>query len=241
MAARAGWVREAEAEFDRAAGLFNQLTQTGGSEYRTLAELYRAQAEVTAGNVDAALKRLEDIRPSAERVDAVMIRLSFYETFGDLLGRRSRPADAEGSYREAIQLSERGLSTLLGYLNRARFMLAAARAYRGLAGLLWDRGDTAGALRIWEWFRSAEVPERRDQLDLDRRLAGLRQESFLTFAELPGGLVAWIYDDRGIVGRRLAVRREELETVTSRFLRECADRESDQRCSSATRASFTTG
>jgi CHAT domain-containing protein len=107
-------------------------------------------------------------------------------------------------------------------------MLAAAKAYRGLAELLWSGGDTTGALRVWEWFRSAETPEHPNQPDLDRRLTRLRRESFLTFSELPGGFVAWLYDDRGIAGRRLDVRSEDLETVASRFLRECADRGSDE-------------
>src|SRR5438445_11784841 len=123
LAAMAGWPREAEMEFDRAAGLFNQLPQTGGNEYRTLAELYRAQAEITAGAPEAALKRLEIIRPDAERVDTAIIRIRFDETFGDLLRRSGRSADAEASYRRAILWNERGLLTLSGYLNRARFML----------------------------------------------------------------------------------------------------------------------
>jgi CHAT domain-containing protein len=228
LATAAGWPREAKTEFDHAAGLFNQLPQTGGNEYRTLAELYRAQAEITAGAPDAALRRLETIRSDAERVDAAATRIHFDETLGDLQRRSGRTADAESSYRRAILWNERGLLTLSGYLNRARFMLAAARAYRGLAELTWSSGDTTGALRIWEWFRSAETPEHRGQPDLDRRLPGLRRESFLTFAELPGGFVAWLYDDRGATGRRLDVRPEDLETVASRFIRECADRGSDR-------------
>ena len=227
LAARAGWPREAQTEFDRAAGLFNQLPEIGGNEFRTLAELNRAQAEITAGAPDAALKRLEIIRPDAESVDTAIIRIHFDETFGDLLRRNGSAAGAEASYRRAILWHEHELLALSGYLNRARFMLAAAKAYRGLAELLWSGGDSKGALRIWEWFRSAEAPEHRDQPDLDRRLTRLRRETFLTFAELPGGFVAWLYDDRGIAGRRLDVRPEDLETVASRFLRECADRGSD--------------
>uniref|UniRef100_Q02DA1 CHAT domain-containing protein n=1 Tax=Solibacter usitatus (strain Ellin6076) TaxID=234267 RepID=Q02DA1_SOLUE len=227
LAEKAGWPREAAREFDRAAGLFNQLPETGGNEYRIWAELYRAQAEIAAGAPDIALRSLEIIRPDAEHVDAAIIRIRFDEILGDLLRLDGRPADAETSYRRAIRWNERELLTLSGYLNRARFMLAAAKAYRGLAELLWSSGDTLGALRIWEWFRSAERPEPRDQPDLDRRLPSLRRESFLTFAELPGGLVAWLYDDRGVAGRRLDVRPEDLETVASRFLRECADRGSD--------------
>jgi CHAT domain-containing protein len=40
--------------------------------------------------------------------------------------------------------------------------------------------------------------------------------------------VAWLFDSRGIEGRRLNVKPEELETVASRFLRECAEPVSDR-------------
>src|SRR5262249_15186797 len=95
LAARAGWGRETQTELDRAAELFNKLPQTSGNEYRTMAELSRARAEAAGGAPDAALKRLETVRPFADRVDAAAIRLLFYETLGDLLRERGRPADAE--------------------------------------------------------------------------------------------------------------------------------------------------
>jgi CHAT domain-containing protein len=228
LAAKAGRPRDAESELDRAGNLYNQLPQLGGNEYRTLAELFRAQAEVSAGAPGAALKRLEAIRPAAEHVDAATVQINFHETYGDLLRSNGRAAEAEAAYRRAIELTERGLSTMKGYVDRSRYILAGAKAYRGLAGLLRERGETAAALGIWEWFRSAETPERRGQPDLNRRLPEVRSETFLAFAELPGGLVAWVYDDRGIAERRLPVSSTELGIVASRFLRECADRESER-------------
>jgi CHAT domain-containing protein len=107
-------------------------------------------------------------------------------------------------------------------------MLAASKAYRGMTRLLLDRGDTLGALRAWEWFRGAEAPERGAPSDLERWRPQLRRETFLTFAELPGGMVEWVYDDQKITSHRLAVQSGELETLAARFLRACADRESDR-------------
>jgi len=46
---------------------------------------------------------------------------------------------------------------------------------------------------------------------------------------LPDAMVAWVYDDRGVEGRRLNIKPEELERVAARFLRECADPASDRR------------
>ncbi len=64
---------------------------------------------------------------------------------------------------------------------------------------------------------------RRDGPDLSSRLQELRKESFLSYAILPGGIVAWVFDDRGIEGRQLMVKPEALELVAHRFLRQCAD------------------
>jgi CHAT domain-containing protein len=41
-------------------------------------------------------------------------------------------------------------------------------------------------------------------------------------------MVAWVFDDRGVEGRRLAVGTEQLEKTAARFLRLCADPLSDQ-------------
>jgi CHAT domain-containing protein len=107
-------------------------------------------------------------------------------------------------------------------------MLVAGQSYRGLVELLWHRSDREGALRLWEWSRAGERPGRRGEPELDARRAQLRTESFLTYAVLPDGPVVWLFDDRGVEGRRLTVSGEELETVASRFLRECAEPLSDR-------------
>jgi CHAT domain-containing protein len=229
LAVEAGRPEEANVEFDRAASLLDQLHEATDLQYRTLAELYRAQAEIAAGAPDAALQHLEAIRPSAVTVDAALIHIRFQQVLGDSLWRCDRPDEAEVAYRQAIDLSERRLTTLPGSRERAQLMLVAGKAYRGLVELLFDRRDLAEALRVWEWFRAAEGPGPRGKPDLDQRRMPLRNESFLTYAFLPSGVVAWLFDDRGIEGQRLHVTPGEMEIAVSRFLRECADPGSDQR------------
>jgi CHAT domain-containing protein len=50
----------------------------------------------------------------------------------------------------------------------------------------------------------------------------------LGYARLPGGLVAWLFDNRGVEGRRLAVGVEQLAKTADRFVRLCADPASDR-------------
>jgi CHAT domain-containing protein len=228
LAVEAGWPDEARTQFDRAGALFDRLQQTSDRHYRALAELYRAEAELASGAPHAALQRLEANRAAAGRIDAAPDRIRFQEVLGSSLSLSGKPELAEAAYRQAIDLTEHTLSTLQGSRQRAELMLTAGEAYRGLIEVLLERGDSAGALRTWEWFRAGERPGPRDGPDLDKRRARLRGESFLAYVILPGGAVAaWLFDDRLIEGRRLSVKREELETVAYRFVRECADMASD--------------
>jgi CHAT domain-containing protein len=229
LAVEVGFPGEAKAEFERAGKLFDQLQQPSDRRYQILGELSQAQAELAEGASAVAVRRLEAIRPAAEKVDTAQDQIRFHQVFGDSFALTGRPDAAEAAYRRAIDLSEHRLDTFQGFRERAQLMLAAGKAYRGLIELLWNRADNPTALRLWEWFRAAEGPEAQRKSDFDQRRTQLRNESFLTYVMLPGGPVAWFFDDRGIEGRRLNVKAEELETVTSRFLRECAEPGSDRR------------
>jgi CHAT domain-containing protein len=224
LAAEAGWPKEAKAEFDRAEKLFDQLEQTNtDQEFRLFAELYRAETEVAASDPEAALERLEAVRLLVENSGAAKIRIRFHQTRGDALLLSGRRDEAEEPFRRAIHLSELQLHTLQRIEKRAELMLVSGKAYRGLTEVLWDRGDRAESLRSWEWFRAGEQPGQRDEPDLEPRRVRLKNESFLAYAVLPVGVVAWSFDNRGVEGRRLQVKPEELEAVASRFLRECSD------------------
>lgn len=225
-AMEAGWPDKARNEFDRAGGLFDQLPQPADREYRTLAEINRAQADIAGGDPQMALQRLEPIRPSAENVGAALTRIRFREIQADSLRLSGRANEAEGVYREAIDMTEDQLRTLRELRERAQLLLAASKAYRGLLELLCDRGDLTEGWRVWESFRAAGQLEQPG--DLEQRRLMLRNESFLSYVILSHFVVAWVFDDRGIQGWRLQLKPEELETIASRFLRECSDAASDR-------------
>jgi CHAT domain-containing protein len=224
LAAQAGWTEEARAEFERATALFDQLEQTPADrEYRARAELDRAEAEVVAGSPRSAQQRLEALRSSPVNMSSAVVRIRFQQILGDVMWHNGRSPEAGSAYQQAIEWSERNLKTLPSPRERAGLMQTADKAYRGLVELYFAEGDYSAALRVWEWFRAGEAPGRRVEPDLDRRLPRVQNESFLAYAALPGGLVAWVYDDRGIQGLRLAVKPADLEPVSWRFLRQCAD------------------
>ena len=224
LASVAGWPDAARIESEQAGRLFDQLEQTKtDAQYRVRAQLNRAEAELSAGAPDAALKYLEVIRQPMENIRAAVVRIRFHNDLGDALWQAGRREQAAQAYRDTIELSERHLGTLRGAQERAGFMLAAAKAYRSLVQLSWDRADIAGAWRLWEWYRAGEMAGPRTGPEVDRYLAQLSHESFLSYATLPDGIVGWVVDGSGVEGHRLAVTPQELERTASRFLRECAD------------------
>jgi CHAT domain-containing protein/tetratricopeptide (TPR) repeat protein len=227
LAVEAGRDSDAQTEFEQADRLFDRLPQAKGDVVRILAVVDHAEAESAAGHTEGALKLLAGIRTAAEASDA-RVESGFQEALGDSLWRTGKMDRAEAAYRRAIDLTERSLATRGGTRERAEWLIARGKAYRGVAELLWDRGDPAAALRIWEWYRAGERPGKRRELDLDTRRAQLRNESFLTYAALPGGIVAWLFDDRGVEGKRLGIQTAMLDVVAQRFLRECADPASDR-------------
>jgi len=71
---------------------------------------------------------------------------------------------------------------------------------------------------------AGELPEQRGKADLDRRVRQLQNESFLAYAVLPSGPVAWLFDDRGVKGKRPSTVRAERTgsgriALSSRMLR----------------------
>jgi CHAT domain-containing protein/tetratricopeptide (TPR) repeat protein len=230
LAVEAGLPGEAQREFEHAGVLFDQLQQTASDQqYRTLAELNRARAELASGAMQAARKRLEVVLPQAMRIDDMRVQIQTKQLIGDVHWNGGNRDQAEIAYREVIDLSERRLQTLSRFSDRALLMRDAGKAYRGIVELLWERGDEVGALRVWESFRSADQPDRGNPLDLDARLPQVRHETFLTYAMLPGGITAWLFDDRGIHGMRLVPKPEELAITAQRFLRGCANPVSDRK------------
>ena len=230
LAIEAGLPGEAQREFEHAGVLFDQLQQTASDQqYRTLAELNRARAELASGALQAARTRLETVLPQVVRIDDMRVQIQTKQLIGDIHWSAGDRDGAETADREVIDLSERRLQTLRRFSDRAQLMRDAGKAYRGIVELLWDRGNQAGALRVWESYRSADQPERGIPLSLDARLPQLRSETFLTYAVLPGRITAWLFDDRGVHGIRLVPKPEELEITAQRFLRECSNPASDRK------------
>lgn len=244
----AGDLRESEAQFDLASQLFATLPLTPTLRSNQAAmEIERASLEVQRGELDAALRRLLRVRGTLPEIANSFVSVLYYQWLGELCLLRGDIEKAERSLRSAVYISEVGLTSLTSDLERLFWDLEAGRAYRDLVELYFRRyGDSARALEFWEWYRGAPLRSQPQKarvaridfsaLDTDPPLPSvpahpsflpsLPEETILSFASFPTGLVVWAYDNRGIQASWVAVPSDKLNQVARRFAGLCADRSS---------------
>jgi CHAT domain-containing protein len=225
LADGAGLTAEADREFSTASELFARCRQTGALQrQRFAAEVARAESQVK-NKPEMALRQLQKMLASGRPFPSQELdtELSFHQTegraklmLGDLKG-----ADAE--FQRAIECNERRLASLSAGTDRGGPLRKSEDAYRGAVHIRLAR-SAEDALKLWEWYRSADLAGLRRQLDPGAPLPRLDSEIVLSYVLSPaGGLSIWVLEDGAVECRRLSVRMEDLEPVVSRFLRQCSD------------------
>jgi CHAT domain-containing protein/Flp pilus assembly protein TadD len=223
LAGSAGLTGEAEQEFNRAGELFARCRQTASSQLKRFGvEVTRAEFEVER-NAEAALRQLERISPGGGRFSTLDTEVVFFQaegraklTLGDLTG-------AEAAFRQAIQRNEQELASLPARADRSGLLRKSGDAYRGPVYLSLSRKPNE-AFKQWEWYRAADLPGSRRGLDLVAPVASLASEILISYVTFPDGtLNAWVLADGKMEARRLPVKSEDLESVATRFVRQCAD------------------
>jgi CHAT domain-containing protein len=248
----------ASEEFAETTRLFRLCPQTEATlNNEAEAEIALARLEVLQANLDSAFARLTRVQSSLPHISSRYVAINFYQTLSALHSARGDSQSAESSLRAGIALSERGLRSLRSHNDRMTWARETSSSYRSLVELLFRRGDTEGALEMWEWFRGASLrsmegggePENDSaewnnadfstdaQSHSDRSLprltevlqrsASLTKETVISYDVLPNGFAAWIYDDRGVESKWVAVDRTSLESRARRFNALCADPASD--------------
>lgn len=225
LAAAAGMKERARDGYGRAERLYQAMSGSGLAQLnRVDADIERARLEIAGGAAEAAAQRLEGIRAQAATHGSSGIRLSFFQTLGEARWRTGARKPAEDAWQAGIELNERRLASLSASDRRTRSLQDAASCYRGIAEMGWAK-DSAAAFRVWQDYRAGETMQSRARPAPEA--ARLGKETYLSYAALPGGVVVWVMDDRGLKAVRLTVSAEELEPASRRFARLCADAGSD--------------
>ncbi|MEZ5352256.1 MAG: CHAT domain-containing tetratricopeptide repeat protein [Bryobacteraceae bacterium] len=213
-----GYPDDAKLEYDRAREIFSKLGPSPTiEEYRMRAEIDRADVDTGTGNPAAALDRLERLRETVLRMESLRVHSLFHQAAGKAYLRDGRWRQAEEEFRASIESTARRLTSLAAPSDRSAAAMAAGDSFRGIAEIQWvHRADPAGAFAAFERFRSAgeeEVP----------MPAAFAKETFVAWADLSGGVAVWVFDDRGLVSKRLAARPAEVAEAARRLTRLCAD------------------
>jgi tetratricopeptide (TPR) repeat protein len=244
----AGDAKEARREFDRAREIFSSLPPSPTTRtFQFSADVYQASLESRAGFVERALERLQAGRRNPADVSQYWVWLHYYQTLGEALLHQGNLGEADRALRSALHISEGAFASIASDLDRLSWERQTSRAYRAFVELHLLRGDEETSLEVWEWYRAAttrgaEAFRERAPIAFDvleegpavprmeivrARLPSLDRATIVSYADLPGGLAAWAFDDRGIVFRRLAVASEKLGRAARVFARLCADPDSD--------------
>jgi CHAT domain-containing protein/tetratricopeptide (TPR) repeat protein len=251
-----GATPESIEEFSLAGKIFSELPQTPVTKaYDLDSQISLASIEMERRQADSALRRLEPLREDVARAVNSWLALHYYQTLGEVQLRRGQTAQAEMALRAAVHISESRLQSSGEDPGRLDWDRYTAGAYRGLVELrMVNQKDPAGALRVWEWYRTAPLRKLSNSVSLSRApsadlhvdfeslaagpplppmpdvAASLRQfsgETIISYAKLSDRLVIWAFDDRGMDSKVVPLAEAALDALATRFSRECADSGSD--------------
>ena len=236
---------EAEAEFRIASQQFSTLPNSSTNRlYGAASDIDLAAVEVQQGRLDSAAARLEQAKPLLAEISDSWTSFSFYQTLGQLHFNLGNMREAERAFWNAVRVGEVHLRSLNSDADRLAWERDAAPAYRALADIYARKSDgVAGAFEFWEWYRASALrgsmawssAEDLDWAKLDAEtfppflsrmranLPALKHETVISFAYLPSGVAAWVFDDRGVTLAWLTPSAEELAGRVRHFAQQCAD------------------
>jgi CHAT domain-containing protein len=227
-----GNLAEAGKEFQSANREFAALPPTPANLRQLAAsEVDLATVELGRGRLDSAAAQLQRAaQRSLNGEDWVVF--TYHQTRGQVLLGRGQITDAEAALLEAVRIGESYLRNLKEDSDRLAWERDTQRAYRALVELYARRPETTQrALEVWESYRASASRAATGSnaragpflTELSAALPALRHETFLSFAVLPSGVVAWSFDDRGVSFARVALPQEELAGRVKRMAHLCAD------------------
>jgi CHAT domain-containing protein len=228
---RSGDVRQAIAEGETAERLFASFADDPASrEFAVTNAIALAEAHLAAGAHAEARRVLREYEDAAGQT--VYTRLGLHRALGLTWARSGESERALASLRAAALEAARSSRDLKSGAARLRWKKEAGPAFRTLARLLLERGDTEAALAAWEWFRSAPVGSGVVPLDeavksMQSALWRFRDATVVSWMEVDDRLGIWLYDDRGVRFSWAPAPAEHCRRTAARFARLCSQRSSD--------------
>jgi CHAT domain-containing protein len=238
LAVRNGDLPRAAQEMTMSRNLFALLQRVEGrTSDGVYADILLAEIELLQGDLAGARNQLDSVRSQVSSGAPFTVRRAFYKTLAELLARQGNIAEAEAAYWQAVAIADASLSQVANPATRAHWTLENSGLYRSLAELELKKGDPQAALAVWEWYRSALaggpslsagfLKSFLESGSLGKLISNLRNQTVIAYALLTDGLEIWVFDDRGIQSRFVALDPVQLTNRAKHFSEMCADRESD--------------
>lgn len=191
----AGWGREADLSFEKAASLRGKSDSTDPEIFRQT-EILRAEAETVGGNNTAALDRLNRLTSGIAFPYTAfpgLDRKRLLPVYGNALRISGQYDRAEQYYESIIQETRSDLVFVHGCAQRDSAQREIESAWRGLTELDIHKGARAQSLGDWESFRGARLGDpTRAPVNIPPGVI------LLAYAFLPSGLSAWLADKDGV-------------------------------------------
>jgi CHAT domain-containing protein len=231
----------ARAQTTEAIQLFNGLKE--GPEkmlYLGDGEIGLARVESEDANPATAARHLESAHVHLVNVTNDDAAVRFFRTKAIISRQQGNVPDTEMALNALAHLANAGLRSLRSEDERQTWIHDLDDAYRGLTRLKLLRGDTDGALEIWESYRTAHaVPGathdglsigelERSGLPFTAERAGSLTHRFsrsvaLVYVQMDDGVAAWRLSGQGAAYHWIPGSRHTLERLAARYLRDCAD------------------
>lgn len=246
----------ASREFAEADRLFEASPRTSATTNdRIEAGTTLAGVEARAGRLTQSLALLKSLRPKLADLSNNYVAIQFYGVLGEVERRLGNAPDAESALRSSVALSELSLESLKNERDRTTWSELTGDTYNNLVQLKLNAGDATGALELLEWYRGAALRAGRkhegesyDSVvgrlqpavlaegpplpvlhEVRNGLAGLKEETVISYALFSDELALWMFDDRGIESKVLRKPAREVDALVSKFVDLCSDPHSNLR------------
>ena len=241
----------AKLEFSKASSLFSSAPPTEATiRDRLDADIWLAGLAIRTNDLPRAAILLNNIQENLQNAPGFAEQIGFYTVSAELNLRQGDFDRCEAALRVAVFLAEKARTSFSSENNRRRWAQQTANSYRALVSWKLRQGDSYAALEYWEWYKGSGVRSSNNRASesypsvssgtrfvsaprvlvptvVTQQLPSMRSEIVIAYAVFPDGIASWAYDDRGISTQWIAKPERELEESAGRFLRLCAERDSD--------------
>jgi CHAT domain-containing protein/tetratricopeptide (TPR) repeat protein len=243
----------ANLEFSKASSLFASAPRSEATIRGKLdADIWLAGLATHTGDIGRASALLTSVEENLQNAPGFAQEIAFYGANAELRLRQNDLDGCEAALRSAVFLAEKARTSFSSRTARRQWVQQTSSAYRTLVAWKLRQGDPSTALEYWEWYKGSAVrsfdsePSGPHQLRKHAPISDLRNapplavptvvaeqlptfqnKVVIAYAVFPEGIASWAYNDRGISAQWIAKPERELRESTGRFLRLCAERDSD--------------